>query len=61
MCLSLKSPGIKANSIYFTDDYFQGYYESPYGSCDNGRCSLEDESIKQTLKTLPFGLHLHLD
>jgi hypothetical protein len=45
--------GIQANSIYFTDDYFEGYYESPCGCFDNGVFSLEDESIKQICKKPP--------
>ncbi|KAF5191281.1 F-box protein skip23-like [Thalictrum thalictroides] len=50
--LFLGHPGCKANCIYFTDDYIEGYYEddSDTGSCpgppDMGVFNLEDGSIE---------------
>ncbi|KAJ7958114.1 F-box protein [Quillaja saponaria] len=54
ICLSAsKHLGFKANCIYSTDDFFEGYNGKPDGCHDMGAYNLEDESIKRNLKKAP--------
>ncbi|XP_042507139.1 F-box protein At2g26160-like [Macadamia integrifolia] len=39
-------PGCKGNCIYFTDDYFEGYYRQKHGACDMGIFDLGDRTVE---------------
>ncbi|KAK9291312.1 hypothetical protein L1049_019257 [Liquidambar formosana] len=55
ICLSaLECPEFKANCIYFTDDFFEGYHEHPLGCYDAGVFNLKDGIIKRFYQNPTF-------
>ncbi|PIA45994.1 hypothetical protein AQUCO_01600335v1 [Aquilegia coerulea] len=40
-------PGCKPNTIYFTDDYYEGYHEQQFGPHDIGIFNIEDRTLEQ--------------